>query len=95
MDGIMFKINRDDGSFIDQGKGSRSVAYFASVTGRDDWILNASRIILPKRTSSSSKPHFLEEAKVHRPNYSSGPTSSKKHPRCDIASLHDTIIIHL
>jgi hypothetical protein len=41
MDGIMFKINRDDGSFMDQGKGSRSVAYFASVTGRDDWILNA------------------------------------------------------
>jgi hypothetical protein len=43
MDGIMAKINVEDGSFFSDGTGARSVAYFASVTGRDDWIMQACR----------------------------------------------------
>jgi len=41
MDGIMAKVSADDGSFVFEGASARSVAYFASVTGRDDWIMNA------------------------------------------------------
>jgi hypothetical protein len=41
MDGIIAKINVEDGSFFAEGTGARSVAYFASVTGRDDWIMQA------------------------------------------------------
>ncbi len=41
MDGIMAKIDPDEGSFRSEGRGARSVAYFSSVTGRDDWILGA------------------------------------------------------
>lgn len=41
MDGIMAKIDPQDGKFQSEGKGSRSVGYFASVSGRDDWILGA------------------------------------------------------
>jgi len=41
MDGIMAKIDPVEGKFQSEGKGARSVAYFSSVTGRDDWILGA------------------------------------------------------
>ena len=39
-DGIMAKISTDDGSFALEGDESRSVAYFASVSGANDWLLN-------------------------------------------------------
>lgn len=41
MDGIMAKIDPEEGTFRSEGRGARSVAYFSSVTGRDDWILGA------------------------------------------------------
>jgi hypothetical protein len=37
-DGIMAKINSQDGSF--QSDSARTVAYFSSVSGNDDWIYN-------------------------------------------------------
>ncbi|KAL3924675.1 MAG: hypothetical protein SGILL_000900 [Bacillariaceae sp.] len=37
-DGIMAKVNVDDGSFESESANSRSVAYFSSVSGQDDWI---------------------------------------------------------
>ena len=37
-DGIMAKVNVEDGTFETENSGSRSVAYFSSVTGSDDWI---------------------------------------------------------
>ena len=39
MDGILFKVDPDTGSFA-EGKNSRSVAYFSSSEAKDDWLLN-------------------------------------------------------
>lgn len=39
-DGIMAKISTADGSFASEREGARSVAYFSSVSGANDWILN-------------------------------------------------------
>ena len=39
-DGIMAKISANDGSFASEGNGSRSVAYFSSVSGANDWLLS-------------------------------------------------------
>jgi len=39
-DGIMAKVSAGNGSFASEGSESRSVAYFSSVSGADDWILN-------------------------------------------------------
>ena len=36
----MAKISTDDGSFALEGDESRSVAYFASISGANDWLLN-------------------------------------------------------
>lgn len=41
MDGIMAKIDPEEGTFQADARGDRAVAYFASVTGSDDWILGA------------------------------------------------------
>lgn len=42
MDGIMAKIDTKDGSFYKESGGtSKSVSYFASVDGADDWLMNA------------------------------------------------------
>eukprot|EP00934_Nitzschia_sp_Nitz4_P006481 Nitzschia sp. Nitz4//scaffold9_size221794//21178//25290//NITZ4_001318-RA/size221794-processed-gene-0.41-mRNA-1//-1//CDS//3329560917//6471//frame0 len=41
MNGIMAKLSGTEGAFVSEGDGARSVAYFSSVTERDDWILNA------------------------------------------------------
>ena len=42
MDGIMAKIDTDEGTFVSgPSSGDRAVAYFSSVTGRDDWLLGA------------------------------------------------------
>mmetsp|Transcript_15619 Transcript_15619/g.38974 ORF Transcript_15619/g.38974 Transcript_15619/m.38974 type:complete len:1775 (-) Transcript_15619:91-5415(-) len=40
MDGIMAKMNANTGDFFAESSGSRSVAYFASESGKDDWIMN-------------------------------------------------------
>ncbi|KAG7361781.1 hypothetical protein IV203_036882 [Nitzschia inconspicua] len=37
-DGIMAKVNVEDGSFQSEASTSRSVAYFSSLYGSDDWI---------------------------------------------------------
>jgi hypothetical protein len=37
-DGIMAKVNVDDGAFESESENARSVAYFSSVSGQDDWI---------------------------------------------------------
>jgi len=42
-DGIMAKVSVDNGSFATEGDESRSVAYFSSTSGADDWILNVCR----------------------------------------------------
>jgi len=39
-DGIMAKISTNDGSFALEGEEARSVAYFSSLAGNDDWIMN-------------------------------------------------------
>mmetsp|Transcript_8769 Transcript_8769/g.21413 ORF Transcript_8769/g.21413 Transcript_8769/m.21413 type:complete len:1810 (+) Transcript_8769:297-5726(+) len=39
-DGIMAKISTDSGAFALDGDEARSVAYFSSVSGANDWILN-------------------------------------------------------
>jgi len=39
-DGIMAKVSTATGSFASEGDEARSVAYFSSVSGADDWILN-------------------------------------------------------
>jgi len=39
-DGIMAKVTTENGSFASGGDESRTVAYFSSVGGKDDWILN-------------------------------------------------------
>jgi hypothetical protein len=39
-DGIMAKVTTANGSFASEGDEARSVAYFSSVTGDDDWISN-------------------------------------------------------
>jgi hypothetical protein len=39
-DGIMAKVTTEDGSFASEGNESRSVAYFSSISGANDWILN-------------------------------------------------------
>jgi len=39
-DGIMAKVTTENGSFASEGDESRTVAYFSSVGGKDDWILN-------------------------------------------------------
>merc|ERR1712238_217961 len=39
-DGIMAKVTTENGSFASEGDESRTVAYFSSVRGKDDWILN-------------------------------------------------------
>lgn len=41
LDGIMAKVGTADGSFFAENDGARSVAYFSSLSGLDDWILNA------------------------------------------------------
>ena len=42
MDGIMAKIDSDEGTFVSGvSSGDRAVAYFSSVTDRDDWLLGA------------------------------------------------------
>jgi len=43
MDGIMAKVDPENGNFQSGGKGTRSMAHFASVKARDDWILGACR----------------------------------------------------
>lgn len=40
LDGMMAKVTTDSGSFALEGSEARSVAYFSSITGKDDWILN-------------------------------------------------------
>jgi len=42
-DGIMAKISTDAGSFASEGDESRSVAYFSSTSGANDWILSVCR----------------------------------------------------
>mmetsp|Transcript_7779 Transcript_7779/g.22798 ORF Transcript_7779/g.22798 Transcript_7779/m.22798 type:complete len:1829 (+) Transcript_7779:292-5778(+) len=39
-DGIMAKISTNSGQFASDGAESRSVAYFSSVSGSDDWVLS-------------------------------------------------------
>lgn len=39
-DGIMAKVSTKNGSFASEGDEARSVAYFSSVSGANDWILN-------------------------------------------------------
>jgi hypothetical protein len=39
-DGIMAKISTSTGAFAEEGIEARSVAYFSSVSGANDWILN-------------------------------------------------------
>ena len=39
-DGIMAKVSTANGSFASEGDEARSVAYFSSITGDDDWISN-------------------------------------------------------
>jgi len=39
-DGIMAKVSTENGSFASEGDEARSVAYFSSVSGSDDWIYN-------------------------------------------------------
>eukprot|EP00531_Pseudo-nitzschia_arenysensis_P009071 CAMPEP_0116153894 /NCGR_PEP_ID=MMETSP0329-20121206/21488_1 /TAXON_ID=697910 /ORGANISM="Pseudo-nitzschia arenysensis, Strain B593" /LENGTH=1785 /DNA_ID=CAMNT_0003650833 /DNA_START=191 /DNA_END=5549 /DNA_ORIENTATION=- len=39
-DGIMAKVSTGNGSFASEGPQSRSVAYFSSVSGANDWILS-------------------------------------------------------
>jgi len=39
-DGIMAKVSTGTGSFASEGDEARSVAYFSSVSGANDWILN-------------------------------------------------------
>jgi len=41
MDGIMAKVDPSNGQFATDGFGSKTVAYFASSSDRDDWVLNA------------------------------------------------------
>ena len=40
LDGMMAKVTTDNGSFALEGSEARSVAYFSSITGNDDWLLN-------------------------------------------------------
>jgi len=39
-DGIMAKVSMKSGSFASEGDNARSVAYFSSVSGANDWILS-------------------------------------------------------
>jgi hypothetical protein len=41
MEGVMAKLKKSDGSFTQGGTDGRSVAYFGSIIGKDDWIMNA------------------------------------------------------
>jgi hypothetical protein len=41
MDGIMAKIDPKDGTFVSVLSGDRAVAYFSSITDRDDWLFGA------------------------------------------------------
>jgi hypothetical protein len=41
MDGILAKVNAADGSFDGTADDEKSVGYFQSVEGADDWIMNA------------------------------------------------------